>query len=285
MARYYTGVGSRNTPANILDLMKDIAHHLQRSGYTLRSGGAKGADSSFENGAGIDKQIFYANDTTPQAEAIAAQFHPAWNRCSEYARKLHGRNSFQVLGPNLNEPSELLICWTPDGCTTHNKRTIKTGGTGTAISIADAYGVKVYNLAVPDVYTKWQTIVGESKQQKEVNVMEGLKYIYTAHYRYPGEDRTDITVKGQDPMGRAFAPTWDIVNGVKNGTITEQEYVDRYLSILHNVPHESWNWLFAQETRTFVCFCAKDAFCHRNILLNCILAQYGDRIKYMGWRS
>jgi hypothetical protein len=283
--KYYTGVGSRKTPPDVLDLMRNIAQYLQRKGYTLRSGGAQGADSAFEEGAGIDKNIFYAKDACEVSMEIAAQFHPAWDRCSDYAKKLHGRNAFQVLGRRLCEPSEFLICWTPDGCSSHKNRAYKTGGTGTAISIADAYGVKVYNLAISSVYDKWSTIVRESEQQLKEESMNSLTYIYTAHYRYPGEDRTDITVKGQDPMGKAFAPTWDIVNGVKNGSVSEQEYVDRYLQILHNIPRESWEWLFSRETRTFVCFCAKDAFCHRNILLNYLLAQYGDRMKYMGWRD
>lgn len=152
--KYYTGVGARKTPKNILKLMTCIAYLLEQQGYILRSGGADGADKAFE--AGIknpkDKQIYYANQATPEAMKIAAQYHPAWNRCSSYAKKLHGRNAFQVLGSDLNTPSKFLICWTPDGCTHHADRIINTGGTGTAISIADAYGVKIYNLQRSDHY-------------------------------------------------------------------------------------------------------------------------------------
>jgi hypothetical protein len=77
---------------------------------------------------------------------IAGELHPAWNRCSLYAKRLHGRNSFQVLGKSLDRPSDMLICWTPDGCESHAGRSIKTGGTGTAISIANKYGTPIYNL-------------------------------------------------------------------------------------------------------------------------------------------
>lgn len=151
MARFYTGVGSRKTPTDILDLMQKLADRLQSEhGFILRSGGAIGADSAFEDGAGtINSEIFYARDCTPAAEAIAAQFHPAWHRCSEFARQLHGRNAFQVLGRDLQTPSEFVVCWTSDGCNHHSTRSITTGGTGTAISIASAHNIPVYNMAQP----------------------------------------------------------------------------------------------------------------------------------------
>jgi len=127
--------------------MTKIAIKLAHSGYVLRSGGARGADLAFERGAGSAKRIYLASDSTLLAENIARKFHPAWNRCSPYARRLHGRNSFQVLGDDLKTPSDFLICWTPDGCLTHEDRRRATGGTGTAISIADWHKVKVFNLA------------------------------------------------------------------------------------------------------------------------------------------
>jgi hypothetical protein len=139
--------------------MTAIAVKMASLGYILRSGGAKGADTAFESGAGMFKQIFYAKQCTPAAMEIAKRFHPAWNRCTEFTRKLHGRNTFQVLGSYLDEPSEGLICWTRDGCVSHKTRNINTGGTGTAISIAEAYGVKITNLAIPERYTEWQSWV------------------------------------------------------------------------------------------------------------------------------
>ena len=53
----YAGIGSRRTPPEILRLMERMALILSGAGYTLNSGGAKGADSAFENGA-LRKQIF-----------------------------------------------------------------------------------------------------------------------------------------------------------------------------------------------------------------------------------
>lgn len=149
---HYTGVGSRKTPPDVLELIVRIAMKAAQEGYVLRSGGADGADKAFERGCDLargSKEIYYANQATAEAMTIAAKFHPAWNACTEYARKLHGRNAFQVLGITLNKPSERFICWTPDGCVTHAQRTRATGGTGTAISIAHFYGINICNLALP----------------------------------------------------------------------------------------------------------------------------------------
>lgn len=134
----YAGIGSRETPENVLNQMHAIAVWLQREGFTLRSGGASGADTAFERGAGVKKQIFRPHHATPAALELASRFHPAWYRCSEYAQKLHARNGFQVLGSDLVSPSDFVVCWTKDGKA--------SGGTGQAIRIAEHHGIPVFNL-------------------------------------------------------------------------------------------------------------------------------------------
>ena len=52
----------------------------------------------------------------------------------------------QILGLELDCPTEFVVCWTPDGCESHLKRTSKTGGTGLAISLASKLGIPIYNL-------------------------------------------------------------------------------------------------------------------------------------------
>lgn len=47
---FYTGIGSRETPQEIQNLMFKIAQKLD-SKYILRSGGADGADLAFEKGS------------------------------------------------------------------------------------------------------------------------------------------------------------------------------------------------------------------------------------------
>lgn len=134
----YAGIGARKTPDTVLDQMAGIAEWLRFKNYTLRSGGASGADTAFEMSAGLHQEIYLARDVTPESLEVAAEFHPAWDRCTDYAKKLMARNSFQILGRHLDNPSDFVVCWTPDGKA--------SGGTGQAIRIANHYGIPVYNL-------------------------------------------------------------------------------------------------------------------------------------------
>lgn len=141
---FYAGVGSRKTPDNILALFKEISKRLEKNGFVLRSGGADGADKAFETGV-IDpnnKEIFYANHSTNDSENIAKDIHPAWDRCSSFAKKLHGRNVFQIMGHDLKTHSSFVLCWTKGGK--------PIGGTATAINLAIKLNIPVFNLGDPD---------------------------------------------------------------------------------------------------------------------------------------
>jgi len=141
MDKIYAGIGSRKTPLDILILMSGFAIDLASKGYTLRSGGAKGADKKFEDacdGIGGKKEIFYAADATEEAMTHASYFHPAWIKCDEGARKLHGRNSMIVLGKDLDAPVDFIICWTPGGTL--------AGGTAQGLRIAIEADMTIYNL-------------------------------------------------------------------------------------------------------------------------------------------
>lgn len=141
---YYAGIGARITPQPVLDKMRKIAMYLEFSGYTLRSGGALGADLAFESSI-LDprmKQIFRPQDATPASIELASRYHPNWKACSEFVRKLHARNALILLGKNLSSPVQFVICWTPEGAI--------TGGTGLSIKIAMDYRIPVFNLANPE---------------------------------------------------------------------------------------------------------------------------------------
>jgi hypothetical protein len=155
----YAGIGSRETPEDILLLMRAAARALENAGLMLRSGGANGADTAFEHGVyhWPNKQIFLpwsgfnkrtirqpgcyvlTGDFIEQAHAIAAEHHPAWNRLARNIQALHARNVAQVLGPELNDPVQFVMCWTPQGK--------GGGGTGQAIRIAKSYHVPVFDMA------------------------------------------------------------------------------------------------------------------------------------------
>ncbi len=167
--RYYTGVGSRNTPTEVIEVMKGMAGKLSKASYTLRSGGAEGADQAFEQGCldtggkldiylpfnnfkgrtdsshGCDPNGVAYMDATKlpnyaQAQQILKEtLDPShFSRLNGFALKAHTRNVYQVLGNDLNTPSEVLYCWTKDGA--------EVGGTATAIKLAKRYGVPVVNL-------------------------------------------------------------------------------------------------------------------------------------------
>lgn len=160
MRSFYTGVGSRETPQEVMFTISELARDLRLFGYVLRSGGAQGADTAFAEGAGSESHIYTpwrgfvsgkAQLAAPTIDAyrLAATVHPAWSRLSGGARALHARNCHQVLGDDLKTPSDFLICWTADGCTSERTRTKNTGGTATAIVLADRNGIPVFNLADP----------------------------------------------------------------------------------------------------------------------------------------
>lgn len=147
---FYAGIGSRETPANIRALMAELAYDLGEQGYTLRSGAAEGADAAFERGLADrhEKEIwlpwkgFNSHPSAlyrPSAEALqlAATFHPAWERCSLGAKKLHARNMHQVLGADLATPVDFVVCWTKDGA--------GAGGTGQAIRLAKSRDIAVFD--------------------------------------------------------------------------------------------------------------------------------------------
>ena len=159
MAKYlpYTGIGSRETPVKIMQLMSDLARNLEGLGYTLRSGGAPGADTAFETGVKRRKEIYlpwrYFNrnssslfEVSEEAKMMASSHHPTWGSLKPAVRNLMGRNAYQVLGKDLKSPSEFVVCWTPDGCSSSKERTVKTGGTGLAISLASSLNIPIFNL-------------------------------------------------------------------------------------------------------------------------------------------
>jgi hypothetical protein len=142
----YAGIGSRKTPADVLLLMENIGRDLAGKGMTLRSGGAKGADSAFERGcdqAGGDKEIFLSGDAEAwafeEAREHVPEDRPDFDGWKPYVRGLIARNMMQVLGRDGDEPVAIVICWTPadikDG-----------GGTGYAMRCAASRGIPIHNL-------------------------------------------------------------------------------------------------------------------------------------------
>jgi hypothetical protein len=173
----YAGIGSRATPDDVLEVMSRFAALVGSHGYILRSGGADGADSAFEDGAkkvGGKMEVFLPwpkfNDRpsngegewhgtnpnryyvignkdgddgwaygTASLEGATSPFH--WNNCKQGMKKLCARNMMQILGQNGETPVKGVVCWfNPE----------KPGGTGWAIRLAQSRGIKIQNLFVPE---------------------------------------------------------------------------------------------------------------------------------------
>lgn len=169
----YAGIGSRETPSDILKVMENLAYEFSTDSI-LRSGGAPGADTAFQFGAqlgGGRTEIYlpwngfngqtnngYLMEPTEAAMELAAHYHPGWKHLKHGAKKLIARNGHQILGKNLDDPVEMVICWTANG--SHTGRESGTGGTGQALRIACDYQIEVLNLYHPEDLARVKEAIG-----------------------------------------------------------------------------------------------------------------------------
>ena len=157
----YAGIGSRETPDKVRSDMGRMGETLARLGWTLRTGGADGADDAFLRGAqrggaatgalevflpwsdynGLKGEWTTVLDRVRERDAmeVVSRYHPAWTRCRPGARKLHARNAAIIHGATLDRPVDAVVCWTPNG--------VPVGGTATGIRMAEDAGIPVFNLA------------------------------------------------------------------------------------------------------------------------------------------
>lgn len=149
--KYYAGIGSRDCPREVLEIMSKIGTYLAKKGFVLRSGGADGCDKAFENGCDLvngRKEIyipwsgFNGNNSNLvvsdiKAFEIAEIYHPYWNNLKQGAKKLMARNSHQLLGKDLSTPSEFIVCYTKGGKF--------IGGTAQVLRIAKDKYIPIFN--------------------------------------------------------------------------------------------------------------------------------------------
>jgi hypothetical protein len=191
----YAGVGSRETPEDVLIEMRQAARELGRQGWRLRSGGAPGADTAFEQGSeGFLQDIYlpWASfnpktknpilakklSTYAQAVEIAKAHHPMGHVPNVWARieSLMARNVMQVLGRNLDSPAKFLLCWGKKSKFDDQGRVIDVdGGTGLAVRLAATYGVTVYNMALPEHRVRIQAFLARlANEAVKETLTEGL---------------------------------------------------------------------------------------------------------------
>lgn len=189
-ANFYAGVGSRETPTHIIELIKYIGCYLCEKGWILRSGAALGADEAFEKAADFIvnkgrnpnanfKEIYlpwkgYNNSHSTihpekypfsdEEKRFSEMFHPAWAKCGPSARLLHQRNTRIVLGlrelhGERTRPVSFIICWTPNA--------LITGGTGQALRIAKGCQIPVINLGEAKDSSQLEKLVLEIDAMQE----------------------------------------------------------------------------------------------------------------------
>lgn len=194
------GVGSRGTPANILDVMFQAGRALCDVGYLMMSGEADGADFTFHegarssprypevgfaafipwNGMRVDhsggrvfedwtRGIYDASKfhNYPQAEALALQARGSFEGLGRGGIGLHSRNPYQVLSPSLCNPVARLICWAePVG-----KAGKVKGGTNTAVQVALQHNVPVVNLYYDEKVEQVLAFIKRVREQTNENVV------------------------------------------------------------------------------------------------------------------
>lgn len=152
------GIGSRQTPSNILNEMTILGDWAKSNGHFIYSGHADGADWAFELGAqescvaflpwfGFNKHLvsrarLVVVQQNEYLRSIVYQYHPTPKKLSRGAMSLMCRNTFQVLGGTIGQEdfdrAKVVICYTPDGK--------DSGGTGQAIRIAMSHGIPTLNM-------------------------------------------------------------------------------------------------------------------------------------------
>jgi len=180
--KYFTGVGSREVDEEGYELLYSASKFLSSKGYILRSGGAEGADHACEMGCDLvngEKEIYIPwkgfNKSNSEligactkARKLASEIHPAWEKCSTWAKVMHSRNCYQVLSQSLDKPSDLLICWTSGGEV--------RGGTATSIKLAIKYNVPIYNFGRYDDIIKFEKDFNIKISKKDTGIMTGFKF-------------------------------------------------------------------------------------------------------------
>lgn len=181
----YAGIGSRETPKEILELMTKAGRWLSELGYTLNTGltfyGKKeGADGAFIDGVSQvkGKMNLFAPEKIKDGGIeleIAKEIHPYWDKLKPGGKKLQARNINQVFGANLNEPVDFVLFWAEEQANNKNR---PKGGTGQAVEMARRKGIPTINMAD----TNWREQLKEA--MRKVPDGKGVEDGYEVKYRH-----------------------------------------------------------------------------------------------------
>lgn len=86
-------------------------------------------------------------------------------------------------------------------------------------------------------------------------------------------DLLDITIRGQHPVGKHFAPTWKMVMDHKKktfGHMADTMYTVDYHTMMlasYYANYHVWQMILHKPRVVLMCFCPTGAFCHRHLLV------------------
>lgn len=257
----YAGIGSRETPKEVLDQMSELAMELAHLGYTLNTGDAKGADLAFRRAAPNDKvNVFTPADATDETRNIARATHPnpeAVDKLVEVNKQKYGtdkynpwnllaRNTNQVFGRDLRTPVDFVIAWTKGGKL--------VGGTAQALRMAQMRDIPIINLADKNWRSQLDNILS-SKQDLPIVVAESITP--SADKLSTLEKPLKIYVDGSDIKGTGQIGYGAVVNYATtdyelSGISDKNEFAEKYgLSkedIVHGVSNPTMELLGTVET-------------------------------------
>ena len=164
----YAGIGSRQTPSNILSQMTEVAKELESKGYILNTGKTfgnreEGADYAFSKGT-KKKNLFSPEEqgSRVKEQSIAKEIHPNPSALSPAALKLMARNTNQVFGDKLDTPVDFILFYAKE------TKTIRPeGGTGQAVEMARRKGIPTINMADANWRSQLDDILNNREETEE----------------------------------------------------------------------------------------------------------------------
>ena len=156
MYKSYAVQFDKDTPAEDLDRIKNIARELNDMGWTMRISATNTVlisldvkkevilpFSSFDyEGKDQDKTAWYPSK---HCKLLAKLLSRGWDNIPEKAQSFVVHNWSMMVGRNLNSYPEFFLTWTPDGIVHGSNITRDTGYTQTHIDIATKYNVPIFN--------------------------------------------------------------------------------------------------------------------------------------------
>jgi hypothetical protein len=152
MSKIISIIGSRETPSEILSQLTVISEFFAKNKWTLRTGGAVGADDAGLMGfkkvkdstvelylpwQGYNEHyngILWSQENWNEA----SKHHPVWDELSLNSKIFHSRNIAIALGVTNQVFTDVVICWTLEG--------EEKGGSAMVIKLAKLHKIPLFNL-------------------------------------------------------------------------------------------------------------------------------------------